>query len=68
MDWRKEWKKLIIYVGVFLICFYVPMENPRFRNAILEGLYLLKSYAREHVLLCLVPAFFIVLRIPKVKM
>jgi len=31
----------------------------RFDNAILEGLALLNWYAREHVMLCLVPAFFI---------
>ncbi len=29
------------------------------QGAFLEGLYLLKDYARQHVLLCLVPAFFI---------
>jgi hypothetical protein len=31
----------------------------RFTNAIFEALALVKWYAREHVLLCLVPAFFI---------
>jgi uncharacterized membrane protein YraQ (UPF0718 family) len=31
----------------------------RFNNAIMESLYLVRWYAREHVLLCLVPAFFI---------
>jgi uncharacterized membrane protein YraQ (UPF0718 family) len=29
------------------------------RGALIEGFFLLKNYAREHVLLCLVPAFFI---------
>ena len=31
----------------------------RLQNAVWESLYLVKWYAREHVLLCLVPAFFI---------
>jgi uncharacterized membrane protein YraQ (UPF0718 family) len=46
-------------VGAFLACFYLPMQSERFRSALLESLYLAKWYAREHVLLCLVPAFFI---------
>ncbi|MCP4676071.1 MAG: permease [Deltaproteobacteria bacterium] len=35
------------------------MESERFSGAVLEGLFLVKWYAREHVLLCLIPAFFI---------
>ena len=35
------------------------MGLPRFDNAILEAFHLVKWYAREHVLLCLIPAFFI---------
>jgi len=44
---------------VFLTAFYLPVGIPRFDNAITESLELVKWYAREHVLLCLVPAFFI---------
>ncbi|MHC4843736.1 MAG: permease [Planctomycetota bacterium] len=55
----KEWKKAAIIIAVFLGCFYLPIGNMRFDNAITESLHLVKSYAREHVLLCLVPAFFI---------
>ena len=55
----KEWKKLLYIVAAFLACFYLPIENLRFSNAIFEALALVKWYAREHVLLCLVPAFFI---------
>ncbi len=58
-DWKAEWKKLAIIVAVFLVCFYLPMGSGRFRNAVLESFYLVKWYAQEHVLLCLVPAFFI---------
>ena len=55
----KECKRFIIVVLVFLACYYLPIENLRFNNAIFEALALVKWYAREHVLLCLVPAFFI---------
>ncbi len=55
----KEWKKLLYIVAAFLACFYLPLENLRFTNAVFEALALVKWYAREHVLLCLVPAFFI---------
>lgn len=59
MNWRDEWKKLALIVGVFLVCFYLPVGTARFDNAVMESLHLVKWYAREHVLLCLVPAFFI---------
>ena len=55
----KEWKKFLYIFAIFLACFYLPIENVRFSNAIFEALALVKWYAREHVLLCLVPAFFI---------
>jgi uncharacterized membrane protein YraQ (UPF0718 family) len=55
----KEWKKLLYITAIFLACFYLPIENARFNNAIFEALALVKWYAREHVFLCLVPAFFI---------
>jgi len=56
---KAEMKKLTLIVGVFLACFYLPIGWQRFDNAIMESLHLIKWYAREHVLLCLVPAFFI---------
>jgi len=55
----KDWKKFLYILTAFLACFYLPVENIRFNNAIFEALALVKWYAREHVLLCLVPAFFI---------
>jgi hypothetical protein len=55
----KEWKKFLYILAAFLACFFLPVENMRFSNAIFEALALVKWYAREHVLLCLVPAFFI---------
>lgn len=59
MEFKSEWKKLALIIGGFLFCFYLPVGAARFNNAIMESLYLVKWYAREHVLLCLVPAFFI---------
>jgi len=59
MNIKSEWKKLVLIIAVFLACFYLPLGSLRFRNAIFESLALVKWYAREHVLLCLVPAFFI---------
>jgi uncharacterized membrane protein YraQ (UPF0718 family) len=51
--------KLALLVGVFALAFFLPIESPRMQGALLEGFWLLKDYARQHVLLCLVPAFFI---------
>ncbi len=59
MSIKQHWKKITIIIAVFLGCFYLPVGTLRFDNAILESLQLVKWYAREHVLLCLVPAFFI---------
>ncbi len=59
MNWKDEWKWLAGLMGAFLALFYLPVGIPRFDNAVLEGLYLAKSYAQEHVILCLLPAFFI---------
>jgi uncharacterized membrane protein YraQ (UPF0718 family) len=63
MNWKKEWKSLAVIVAGFLLCYYLPVDwlksLERLQNALWESLYLVKWYAREHVLLCLVPAFFI---------
>ena len=54
-----EFKWLGGIIAVFLLVFFMPVGMARFNNAVLEGLALLNWYAREHVMLCLVPAFFI---------
>lgn len=56
---KTEWKKLVWMIAGFLACFYLPVGQARFDRAVLEALSLVKWYAQEHVLLCLVPAFFI---------
>jgi uncharacterized membrane protein YraQ (UPF0718 family) len=58
-DWKGEWKPLLIITIVFLGIFYLPLGIPRFDNALMESLHLAKWYAQEHVLTCLIPAFFI---------
>ena len=55
----KEWKKLLLGLIVFGVFFALPLGWPRFDQSIDEALALTKWYAQEHVLLCLVPAFFI---------
>ncbi len=59
IDWKSIWKPLAAIVGVFVVFFWLPINNPRVTNAVIEALALARWYAREHVLLCLVPAFFI---------
>ena len=59
IDWKGLWKPMSLIVGLFVVFFYLPIENSRFAGAVIESLALVKWYAQEHVLLCLVPAFFI---------
>jgi hypothetical protein len=59
MSWKHEWKWLALLVGGFLAVFYLPVGSARFDGAVLEAFHLVKWYAREHVLLCLIPALFI---------
>ncbi|MBI9018639.1 MAG: permease [Phycisphaerae bacterium] len=59
MDWKKELKIALIIFAVFMGCFFLPVESHRFTQSIIESLKLVKWYAQEHVLLCLLPAFFI---------
>ena len=55
----KERTKLVLILAVFAACWFLPVGHPRFSGAVQESLSLVRWYAREHVLLCLVPAFFI---------
>ena len=59
IDWKGIWKPLSLIVGGFLLFFFLPMDSARFTQSVIESLALVKWYAQEHVLLCLVPAFFI---------
>uniref|UniRef100_A0A7C4GHM7 Permease n=1 Tax=candidate division WOR-3 bacterium TaxID=2052148 RepID=A0A7C4GHM7_UNCW3 len=55
----KERYKLLIMLCVFAFFYFVPLGGSRIKGALLEGFMMLQEYARLHVLLCLVPAFFI---------
>lgn len=56
---RREWKMLLLGLVVFGVFFALPLGWQRFDQSISQALALTKWYAQEHVLLCLVPAFFI---------
>jgi len=59
MENRKELKILFWIAVIFGVAFFLPLESVRFNTAIDATLDLVKWYAREHVILCLLPAFFI---------
>lgn len=59
MDWKEQYKNFLWILGFFLFAYFMPIENPSFKSALNEAFVLAKWYAQEHVLLCLVPAFFI---------
>lgn len=59
MPKKREWLILAAIVGVFLAAWFVPVQWGGFYGPVEEALRLAQSYAREHVLLCLVPAMFI---------
>ncbi|MCX8161300.1 MAG: permease [Candidatus Saccharicenans sp.] len=52
-------KTLLIFLAVFLAAFFIPFGQLRVQSALLESFLMLQEYARQHVLLCLVPALFI---------
>jgi uncharacterized protein len=55
----KERTKLLLIVVSFVAAYYVPWGNQTIRQSGLEAFMMLQEYAREHVLTCLIPAFFI---------
>lgn len=59
METKKEFKILLWIIVIFGVAFFLPIESARFNTAIAATLDLVKWYAREHVILCLLPAFFI---------
>src|SRR4030065_275 len=55
----KDRYKVLIVLGVFVAAYFIPFGDERVKKAILEAFYMIQDYAQRHVLLCLVPAFFI---------
>jgi len=52
-------EKIALILGIFLTAYFIPFQNPRVQRAILESFFMVQDYAQKHVLLCLIPAFFI---------
>ena len=59
MEWRNEIKYLSWIAAAFLVAYFLPLESARFQESIMAMLDLTRWYAQEHVILCLLPAFFI---------
>lgn len=55
----RERTKLLLIVAIFLAAYFIPWDHPLIRTSGLEAFMMLREYAREHVLTCLIPAFFI---------
>jgi len=55
----KQKTKIFIIVTVFTFFYFMPFINSKILNALMESLLMVQDYARQHVLLCLIPAFFI---------
>ena len=55
---NQKYKFLIIF-GVFTFFYFMPFNNLAIPQPIVESLLMAQEYAREHILLCLIPAFFI---------
>ncbi|MFC1828641.1 permease [Thermodesulfobacteriota bacterium] len=55
----KERTKLLLIILIFLACYYIPWSHPTIRQSGLEAFMMLQEYAQQHVLTCLIPAFFI---------
>ena len=55
----KERRIFLVLVLVFLAAYFIPLSRLTVRNALLEAFFMVQEYARQHVILCLVPAFFI---------
>jgi len=59
MEVKKEIKILFWIIAIFAGVFFLPVGNETFTTAIAASLDLAKWYAQEHIVLCLLPAFFI---------
>lgn len=58
-DVRREFQIAALLFVAFAAFYFLPVGRPRFDSALTEALALTKWYAREHVVLCLLPAFWI---------
>jgi uncharacterized membrane protein YraQ (UPF0718 family) len=56
---KTEYKYILLLSIGFVAAYFLPVGYPKFDNAVKESFELVKWYAREHVILCLIPAFYI---------
>ncbi len=56
---KLELRRLAIFVAIFAALYFLPVGDARFQTAVGESLALTRDYAREHIALCLLPAFWI---------
>lgn len=49
----------LVIIIVFTFFYFMPFSSSKILNALMESLLMAQDYARQHVLLCLIPAFFI---------
>jgi uncharacterized membrane protein YraQ (UPF0718 family) len=55
----REGKIFLLFLGIFLFAYYLPLGSPKVQGAVLEAFLMLQAYARNHTLTCVVPALFI---------
>jgi uncharacterized protein len=55
----KERYKILLIIAIFAGAYFIPWNNDIVRSSGLEAFLMLQEYAKEHVLTCLIPAFFI---------
>ena len=55
----KERTKFLLLIAIFLAAYFIPWNSEIIRRSGLEAFMMLQEYARQHVLTCLIPAFFI---------
>ena len=55
----KERTILILFIVIFAAAYFIPFQSDTVSGALLEAFMMLQEYVRQHVLLCLIPAFFI---------
>lgn len=59
MEVKKELTILLSIITLFLVVYFLPVDSAVFTTAVAATFDLAKWYAREHVILCLLPAFLI---------
>lgn len=52
-------RKIYLFIIIFASVYFIPFDSGAIQEAINEAFLMLQYYAREHVLLCLIPAFFV---------